>query len=126
MPWPITYGPDYALTFLLPQGTRADSGTHQPSPDGCRMRLDWPLVEIQGPSRQAVFEHAGRLIRLVCRDQAPLSIPAILLTPIVPASRDAWSIIVGAEVAFSPTPIDPYFPGEARPPPGRAAARRRA
>ena len=119
----------YRLVFLLPEGTQAGSGRHQPSPQGCRLHLTWPLVEIDGPSREAVFDHAARLLRTCCRGKPALSIGAILHTPILPASRDGWSIIVGADIAFSPARVDPYLPGaaEARPPPrDPPAARGRA
>jgi hypothetical protein len=100
----------YRLTFLLPAGANARPGTHQPSPDGCALTVRFPLVEIMGPSRGAVFEHAARLLRLACRGLPPLSIASVLATPARPAGRDSWSIIVGADVAFSPTGLDPSFP----------------
>jgi hypothetical protein len=112
----------HRLSFLLPAGTRVDSGIHQPSPDGCLLRFDRMLVEISGPSREAVFEHATRLLRVSCRGRPPLSISAMLSTPARPSGRDTWSIIVGADVAFSPTSMDPHFPGEAHPPPDLEAA----
>jgi hypothetical protein len=109
----------FRLTFLLPPGADARPGTHQPSADGCALTVRFPLAEITGPSRPAVFEHAARLLRVACRGLPPLSIGANLESPARPAARDAWSIIVGADVAFSPTGIDPELPrpAEPRPPP---------
>jgi hypothetical protein len=119
----------YRLSFLLPAGTHVDSGIHQPSPDGCLLRVDRMLVEISGPSREAVFEHATRLLRVSALGRPPLSIAATLSTPTRPPGRDTWSIIVGADVAFSPTSLDPHLPGpdQARPPPDLevASGRRR-
>lgn len=99
----------YRLSFLLPGGVRVDSGRHRPSPDGCLLHVDGVLVAILGPSREAVFEHATRLLRVSCKGRPPLSIAAELQTP-SPSGRDTWSIIVGADIAFSPTSLDPHFP----------------
>lgn len=104
---PIT---PYRLSFLLPGGATAPSGFHQPSPEGCALSVSWPLVLITGPSRKAVFDHASRLLRITCRHLPPTSIAATLVTPARPPGQDAWSIIVGADVAFSPTSLDPEFP----------------
>ncbi|MCK1501476.1 hypothetical protein [Bradyrhizobium sp. 188] len=111
----------FKLTFLLPGGAAVTPGFHQPAPDGCALDVRWPLVEISGPSRRAVFDHATRLLRLSCRHLPPTAISAQLVTPARPAGRDAWSIIVGADVAFSPTGLDPEFPRPelAQPPPRR-------
>jgi hypothetical protein len=109
----------YRLSFLLPKGVSADPGRHRPSPDGCILTVAGPMAEILGPSREATFEHATRFLRVVCRGRPPLSIAAVLETPVQPAGRDSWSIIVGADVSFSPTALDPHFPREqkATPPP---------
>lgn len=106
------------LTFLLPDGAAVTPGFHQPSPEGCALAVAWPLIEISGPSRRAVLDQAARLLRLSCRHLPPLSIAAFLTTPGRPAGRDSLTIIVGADVAFSPTGLDPEFPSEppARPP----------
>jgi hypothetical protein len=114
----------FRLTFLLPAGITVDSGSHRPSPDGCLLHVISPLVEIVGPSREAVFEHAARFLRVGCRGLPPLSIAARLSTPGRPAGTDGWNIIVGADVAFSPTALDPHLPnpGQARPPPILASA----
>lgn len=111
----------FKLTFLLPDGAAATPGFHQPSPEGCALAVSWPLVEISGPSRRAVFDHTARLLRHACRHLPPTSIAAVLGTPGRPAARDPVNIIVGADVAFSPTGLDPDFPTEppARPPPRR-------
>jgi hypothetical protein len=107
----------YRLTFLLPPGSRCDSGSHQPSPDGCLLHVTFPLAEIVAPSREAAFDHAARLLRVSCRGLC-VAIAASLQTPARPAGRDTWSIIVGADIAFSPTSLPPHFP--ARPPPALA------
>ncbi|MGY4295397.1 hypothetical protein ACVWXN_003492 [Bradyrhizobium sp. i1.4.4] len=111
----------FQLTFLLPDGAAATPGFHQPSPEGCALAVSWPLVEISGPSRRAVFDHAARLLRYACRHLPAISISAVLASPARPGARDAVSIIVGADVAFSPTGLDPEFPTEPpeRPPPRR-------
>lgn len=100
----------FHLSFLLPRGVAADSGSHAPSEAGCSMRVLPPLVKISGPSREAVFEHATRLLRVSCRGQAPLSIASTLVSPLPVSGSDSWQIHVGADVAFSPTSLDPYFP----------------
>jgi hypothetical protein len=100
----------YRLIFSLPAGAMADSGSHAPSPEGCLLEVTGVnLVEIVGPSREAVFEHATRLLRVSCRGRR-VSIAALLRSPAKPAGIDSWSIIVGADVAFSPTSLDPHFP----------------
>jgi|SRR5579859_3669042 len=109
----------FRLAFLLPTGANTDSGSHQPSPEGCLLHLTPPLAEIVGPSRDAVFEHATRFLRVTCRGQPPLSIAAQLQTPARPVGRDSWCIIVGADVSFSPTGLDPHLPHLPRRPPGQ-------
>lgn len=108
--------PAFTLAFLLPPGSTADSGAHQPSPEGCRLTVTAPLVEISGPSREAVFEHAARFLRVACKD-VRASISAFTTTLEKPAGRDSWQIVVGADVAFVPTAVDAQFPRQARPPP---------
>ena len=98
------------LTFLLPDGAAVIAGFHQPSPDGCALDVTWPLVNIRGPSRRAVFDHASRLLRVACQHLPPTSIAASLVAADSPAGRDAWCIIVGADVAFSPTGLGAEFP----------------
>lgn len=100
----------YRLTFLLPAGVTADRGRHSPSADGCVLAVAAKsIIEILGPSREAVFDHASRLLRVACKGRLPESISAMLTTTARPSGRDSWTIIVGADVAFSPTAIDPYF-----------------
>lgn len=117
----------YRLSFLLPAGALACSGSHQPSPEGCLLHVTFPLVDIAGPSREAVFEHATRFLRVSCRGRPPLSIAARLSTPGRTVGTDGWTIIVGADIAFSPTALDPHLPrpDQARPPPPAVAARGR-
>jgi hypothetical protein len=100
----------FRLSFLLPTGTTVVAGSHRPSPEGCLMHVEADrLIEIVGPSREAVFEHAARLLRVVCRGLSAVSIAAMLKTPARPVGHDSWTIIVGADVAFSPTALDPFF-----------------
>jgi hypothetical protein len=97
---------------LLPRGLAAIEGTPAPSDDGCTLEIDGPLVRVRGGSREAVFEHATRLLKIAHGGQGrPLAISAILHSPSRPSGFDRWSIIVGAEVAFSPTALDPWLPG---------------
>lgn len=108
--------PTYLLTFLLPDGVSAAAGSTLPDDDGCAVGIDrGTFVEIRGPSRQAVFDRAAVLLRAACRGRGALSILALLRTPARAYSqssaggRDDWTIIVGADVAFSPTAIDPHL-----------------
>lgn len=112
----MRYHPAFTLAFLLPAGSVADSGKHRPSPEGCELVVTAPLVEISGPSREAVFEHAARFLRVACRD-VRASISAFTTTFDQPAGRDSWAIVVGADVSFVPTSMDAQFPRQARPPP---------
>ena len=112
----------FRLIFLLPAGAAAESGEALPSADGCAIGVhDVGLVEVFGPSRQAVFDCAARFLRIACRGLGQLSIASQLETPDSPILRhtwaDGWNIIVGADVAFSPTPIGAHFPKQSLPPP---------
>ncbi len=112
----------FRLTFLLPAGSQADSGRHQPSPDGCTLEITFPFVEITGPSREATFEHATRLVRTACRGRHAITALLQRAYPELGLRRssggDTWHITVGADVSFSPTSLDPYLPRETtRPPP---------
>ena len=126
----MRFHPDcYRLSFLLPAAllpaavAHAYSRMHRPSPSGCWLDAQIPLVDVFGPSREAVFDHAATFLRtLRRRRRSPCAIAAILTTPARPSGRDSWSIILDADIAFSPTSIDPHFPPEARPPPGPVPA----
>jgi hypothetical protein len=112
---------NYRLSFLLPPPLWF-GGPAIPTIYGCRVAVSDGLVGITGPSRQAVFEQAATLVRSAGRRAPPLSIAVRLSSPYLAGGCDSWSMIVGADVAFSPTAIDPYFPaldiGPApRPPP---------
>ena len=98
----------FYLSFLLPKG--ANAAGDDVAPGDCRIRVSPPLVKIAGPSRERVFEVATTFLRHVCRDHTPLSIAATLVSPPPVSGSDGWSIIVGADVAFSPTSLDPHFP----------------
>lgn len=98
----------FDLSFLLPRGAprpRFDGFSEHP----CVVEIDGPLVRIRGDSREAVFDCASALVRPLQANR-PVSIAAILHTPSRPSGFDRWSIIVGADVAFSPTSLDPHFP----------------
>lgn len=108
----------YRLTFLLPnRDVTVECGTFQPSPEGCRLTVRFPMVEILGPSRESVFDHAARLLRVACRGQRPLSMAGRLQVSEQPIGGDAWTIIVGADVAFSPTGLGAEFPRQQHAPP---------
>lgn len=120
----------YRLTFMLPLSIahQVATGRHCPCLYGCLLTIERPgRITVTGPSRERVFEQAARFLRVVARRKGPMSIAATLATPGGAAGRgasDAWSIIVGAKVAFSPTALDPDLdPGigpapKPHPPPG--------
>lgn len=100
----------YRLAFLLPPALvlLAQPGRHQPCLHGCVLKVStYGLVLIDGPSRERVFEQASRFMRVVAKGRPPLSIPATLRAPC--SRRDGWSIIIGADVAFSPTSLSPHM-----------------
>lgn len=99
----------YRLTFLLPPmlGLLVQPGRHSPCLHGCVLTIEGGgLVVIDGPSRERVFEQATRFLRVNSKGRPPYSVIATLATP-DPRGRDGWSIIVGAEIAFSPTALRP-------------------
>lgn len=106
----------FHLSFLLPKGV-----SPKPAVDAdfaaadCKIRIASPLVKILGPSRERVFECASALLRFACEGRGRLSIAATLQSPAPGSGVDSWSIIVGADIAFSPTAIDPYFPNPSVP-----------
>ena len=108
----IAYPGPYRLVFLLPSRLilMVQPGRHQPCQHGCVLVVDrGGLVTVTGPSREEVFDQAGRFLRLACRGHQPVALAATLTQP---GGRDGWSIIVGAKVAFSPTAIEPHIPAE--------------
>lgn len=98
----------FDLSFLPPRGIRLGNGMLQ-LPRGCIVELEGGLVRLLGPSREAVFDDAATLVAGFHVNR-PLAIGAILHTPSRPSGFDRWHIIAGAEVAFAPGGIDPYFP----------------
>lgn len=127
-------GPGFVrLSFLVPSDFAIDASlaaANPPpsSPYGCVVSAIFgtslPLIEIKGPSREAVFERAALYLHALKRTTSrPVAIAATLETPpddrLRRGFRDSWTIIIGAEIAFSPTGIDPHFPRAlpARPPP---------
>jgi len=105
---------DVRLTFTLPRrlAFSVPAGRHQPCIAGCILKVDRDgQVVITGLSREQTFEQARRFLRIVAKGHGPLSIVAVLTTPArltyERGGRDGWSIIVGAEIAFTPTTIPP-------------------
>jgi hypothetical protein len=109
------------LSFVMPSALRQPAAVRGPfGPfDGCTLEVNRAgLVVIEGPSRERVQDLASRYLRVVARDviageKPPLVIPSIIRTyhegkgaP----GRDSWQIIVGADIAFAPTGIEPYLP----------------
>lgn len=115
----------HLLTFMFPPGASPMPGDFADSDVGCIVEYGTYLVSIMGPSREAVFDHAAKILQRACQGMAPLSIAGRLYT-LPPEQKndgrdwlhvgsgtggvDTWSIIVGAHVAFSPTAIDPHLP----------------
>ncbi|WKA31586.1 hypothetical protein [Bradyrhizobium roseum] len=101
----------FDLSFLVPRAVLLGIAQAEiTATRGCTIELEFPLVRIRGDSRVAVFDAASDLVRHIPRRDTPISISAILHTPERPSGFDRWSIIVGADVAFSPTSLDPHFP----------------
>jgi hypothetical protein len=101
-------GEIYRLSFLLPATMMAPIGRHQPCQAGCVLHVErGGLVKIDGPSRDRVFEQARRFFRIHSKGLPPMSVAATLETPAVRPRRDSWSIIIGADIAFSPTAMPP-------------------
>jgi hypothetical protein len=105
----------YRLKFLLPPGARSPAGAHA-ADSGCSLHVGHAgNVTIEAPSREAAFNLAGRILRECCLQLAPLSIAALLEQPAADRfgrpyhASDSWSIIVGADVAFSPTAMPPHL-----------------
>jgi hypothetical protein len=100
--------PSFRLSFALPRDWCLSYDGPQPLAHGCFLTVQHYLVAVEGRSREAVFEDAATLFRSVLA-MAPgaLSIAATLETP---HGKDTWSIILKADVAFSPTSLDPHFP----------------
>jgi hypothetical protein len=107
----------HKLSFLLPAAISllVQPGRHQPCLHGCVLTIHRSgLVVIEGPSRERLFEQADRFLRVICKGRPALAIAATLITPpSLPGAyrggRDGWSIIVGAEIAFSPTALAPVL-----------------
>lgn len=124
---PASYS--HLLTFLLPEGARADSAVLKDSPYRCFVDFTARrLVSVMGPSRDAVFDQAARILREACRGLPAQCIAGAVYhnqhvgTPgdgrdwlRLPGPADHWSIIVNAEVAFSPTGLGHTIPNLARP-----------
>lgn len=104
----------FHLSFLLPKGVELRPGDAIFAAPACTFRIVHPLVKIIGPSREAAFAMATALLRTIVPVPKPFAIAATIVTPCCAGGgRDSWSIIVGADIAFSPTRIDPWFPTDA-------------
>jgi hypothetical protein len=100
--------PRYVLQFALPADFRLSYDGPQPMAGGSLFEAFHSQVTISGPSREAVFDDAAVMFRAVLTmTRSPVSVAARLQTP---SGADSWSIILGADVAFSPTSLDPHFP----------------
>ena len=96
----------YRLTFMLPPTVLAPPGRHQPCLHGCVLVVDrGGLVSIAGPSLEQVFEQARRFFRIHAKGRPAMSIGAVLSSPARIPMRDGWSIVVGAEVSFTPAAV---------------------
>jgi hypothetical protein len=112
----------YRLYFMLPDSIAwaVPSGRHQPCLHGCVLEVSRTgLVTIEGPSRERVFDQARRFFRVHAKGHPPASIGAVLCSPrgglsvhavdppvrVRRPARDGWSIAVGADVVFSPSPV---------------------
>lgn len=104
----------YRLTFMLPRiiAEAAIAGDHRPSFEGCKLSISRAgIVEIKGPSKELVFSQGRRLVRVLSKGFEAYCLPARLETPLRDRfgrpypGRDTWTIIVNAEVAFSPTSL---------------------
>lgn len=101
----------YQLSFLLPAqlAFSVPVGRHHPCLHQCILTVGLNgLVSIEAPSKERAFEQATRFLRKIAKGHAPMSITAVLATS-EPRGRDGWSIIVGTDVAFSPTSLPPYL-----------------
>lgn len=97
----------FDLSFMMPRGIFAVRGGDRPN--GCVIDVEPPLVRIRGCSREAIFDTAAEVVRTL-PGARPLALSGILHSPSRPSGFDRWTIIVGADVAFSPTSLDPHFP----------------
>lgn len=118
---------NYLFSFLLPQGARAFPGAVVDSSYLCFVDIGRAgLVSITGPSREAVFDQAARILKAGCEGLPTQSIAGTLYErPCsapgdgrdwlrLPGPADSWSVIVNAEVAFSPSGLGHHIPNLAR------------
>lgn len=102
----------YRLTFMLPASLqlRVPLGRHSPCLHGCVVTVEpVGLVAMEGPSRERVFEQATRFFRVHARGLPALTVSSSLESPAkyCPPGRDTWKIVIGAEISFACTPLDP-------------------
>jgi hypothetical protein len=103
----------FRLSFLLPPGVTAAPDTYSGWVPHCAVEIDRLRAVITGPSKDAVIEQAARLVRVICLGRRDLSIDATLESPPPLSGRDAWTIVVGADIAFLPTGLGALFPERA-------------
>lgn len=109
--------PSYRLSFLLPQGLSPRLGAYADWVPGCVVEIDRAQAVVLGPSCQRLFEQTARLVRVICYGKGPFSIAACVESPPPISGRDGWTIIVGADIAFSPTALGSTFPNQTFPMP---------
>jgi hypothetical protein len=88
---------------------RARIGVHHPSLAGCLLHVKrGGLIEIGGPSREAVFDQVARFLRVLTKG---MELPAFTIAARSSCSLgcDSWQIVIGADVAFMPGRIDPHL-----------------
>jgi hypothetical protein len=113
----------HLFSFLLPDGARRDAGIVADSPYRCFVEVGRiGLVTVMGPSREAVFDQAARILRVACQGRPPCSISGTMYHNThtnlgddrdwlrLPGPADGWSIAVNAEVAFAPTGLGQDIP----------------
>lgn len=105
--------PLYRLAFLAPRAIARAArkrGERNLVLGGCRLSIDdCGLVAITAPSRDLAFGQAAFVLRVRGGGEPPASIAAVLESP-QPRGRDGWTIILGGDVAFSPTGLPAHFP----------------
>lgn len=105
----------HRLTFTLPDclALLAPSGRHQPCVHGVVLNVErGGLVQLEGPSRERLFEQAARFLRVLAKGRPPLTIAANLWTPGLggQGGHDGWTITVNAGVSFAPTALGTVIP----------------
>lgn len=112
----------YRLSFLMPEGADLDRACFHYRSEICALEVHGAgLVVLAAPSREALLDCAGEFLVTACAGLSPRSIAVRLRGPGAPVA-DAWTAIVGANVAFCPTGLGAHLSGARGPPRARAAA----